>query len=446
MRSHVDDSRPRLGRRRGTGARRLRQRHLRAQVRGYPRGRDARSDRGRRWGTISRSAQRDENDEGLTGFLLTAADFNGDGAVEAIIGLRYYSNKPVVALSLAAVQGTDREAGLPVHVMGMDFDAKSWAKGSTAAIDWNGDGRTDLVVVSQGERGQYHIDPTTGISPRTSATATISTVAGSAGSQRRPCTSSRTPAETAESSLHTRARRASLCRGTRCGYHLSIQQTQARALLLCTYYGRVYHLPLIATGTLRSGAASPSCSRCTMSRSTAQRTSISTSACPTRWNPVDSTSSRATGRSRPHGRASGATTRRAVPSTTRRRRSSSTIRTSATASSAFQRSATGGHGDARPRVGGVEGYVLWYKTLSTDPLRFALPERVRYGTTEIRRLATPDPAGGHHWGGSPGAVRRRHGRLQQPRARGLERERPPRPARQRHDRPVRLVPELGNED
>ena len=65
-------------------------------------------DRGRRWGTISRSAQRDENDEGLTGFLLTAADFNGDGAVEAIVGLRYYSHKPVVGRLRAARRPTAR--------------------------------------------------------------------------------------------------------------------------------------------------------------------------------------------------------------------------------------------------------------------------------------------------------------------------------------------------
>ena len=126
-------------------------------------------DRGRRWGTISRSAQRDENDEGLTGFLLTAADFNGNGSVEVIIGLRYYSHKPVVALSLAHGAATDREAGLPVQVTGTDLDASSWAKGSTAAIDWNGDGRPDLVVVSLGERPNYHIDPTTGISPEDQA-------------------------------------------------------------------------------------------------------------------------------------------------------------------------------------------------------------------------------------------------------------------------------------
>ena len=53
-------------------------------------------------------------------------------------------------------------------------------------------------------------------------------------------------------------------------------------------------------------------------------------------------------------------------------------------------------------VGGVEGYILWYKTLSTDPLRFAPPERVWCGTTEIRRLAMANPSAGHHWGGSQG--------------------------------------------
>ena len=51
-------------------------------------------------------------------------------------------------------------------------------------------------------------------------------------------------------------------------------------------------------------------------------------------------------------------------------------------------------------VGSIEGYIFWYKTLSTNPLRFAPPERVRYGTTEIRRLATPYPSSGQYWGGS----------------------------------------------
>ena len=205
-------------------------------------------DRGRRWGTISRSAQRDENDEGLTGFLLTAADFNGNGSVEAIIGLRYYSHKPVVALSLARGAATDREAGHPVQVTGTDLDASSWAKGSTTAFDWNGDGRPDLVVVSLGERANYHIDPTTGISPEDQAdryhrdgrwigevpTPTLHLFQNTGNSGGIEFT-------------YTGLAPVDLPRHTM--WASPVDPTNPGAgLLLCTYYGRVYHLPLIATG------------------------------------------------------------------------------------------------------------------------------------------------------------------------------------------------------
>ena len=154
----------------------------------------------------------------------------------------------MVALSLASGAPTDREAGLPVHVMGMDFDAKSWAKGSTAAIDWNGDGRTDLVVVSQGERGKYHIDPTTGISPE--------------DQRDRYHRDGRWIGEIATPTLHlfensgtdggiefTYAGTASVELPRHTMWASPVDPTNAGAgLLLCTYYGRVYHLPLIATG------------------------------------------------------------------------------------------------------------------------------------------------------------------------------------------------------
>ena len=204
-------------------------------------------DRGQRWGTISRSAQRDENDEGLTGFLLTAADFNGNGSVEAIIGLRYYSHKPVVALSLASGAATDRDAGLPIQVTGTDLDASSWAKGSTTAFDWNGDGRPDLVVVSLGERANYHIDPTTGISPEDQAD--------------RYHPDGRWIGEVPTPTLHlfqntsnsggiefTYAGKANIGLPRHTMWASPVDPTNPGAgLLLCTYYGRVYHLPLIAT-------------------------------------------------------------------------------------------------------------------------------------------------------------------------------------------------------
>ena len=53
-------------------------------------------------------------------------------------------------------------------------------------------------------------------------------------------------------------------------------------------------------------------------------------------------------------------------------------------------------------VGGTEGHVFWYKTLSTNPLRFAPPERVRVHDEEIRVFGKPHPAAGHHWGSSQG--------------------------------------------
>ncbi len=53
-------------------------------------------------------------------------------------------------------------------------------------------------------------------------------------------------------------------------------------------------------------------------------------------------------------------------------------------------------------VGSVEGYIFWYKTLSTSPLVFEPPERLRVGDQEIRRYAKPHPSAGYHWGGAQG--------------------------------------------
>ena len=127
----------------------------------------------------------------------------------AIIGLRYYSHKPVVALSLEGGASTDRGAGQPIEMMGTDLDAKFVVKGIDRRHRLER-GRTDRHRRRQPGRTRTTTTstPQPGFPPRTSATATIVTVAGSARPQRRPFTSSRTPAETAESSSPTRARRA----------------------------------------------------------------------------------------------------------------------------------------------------------------------------------------------------------------------------------------------
>ena len=104
-----------------------------------------------------------------------------------------------------------------------------------------------------------------------------------------------------------------------------------------------------------------------------------------------------------------------------------------------------GHGYARPRRRGRGGLCPVVQDPVDRPaaLRPARARAVRHdGDTPPRRSQsrrrTP-------LGRLTRPIRRRHGRLQQPRARGLERQRPPRPARQRHDRALRLVPELGNQ-
>ena len=360
-------------------------------------------DRGRRWGTISRSAQRNENDEGLTGFLLTAADFNGDGAVKAIIGLRYYSHKPVVALSLEGGASTDRGAGQPIEVKGTDFDAKSWSKGSTATIDWNGDGRPDLVVVSQGERSSYHIDPKTGISPE--------------DQRDRYHRDGRWIGETATPALHlfessgrnggiefTYTGKASVDLPRHTMWASPVDPTNPGAgMLLCTYYGRVYHLPLIATGD--SPQWGEIAELFTIHNEAFNRVTnfdinigVSDALEPGRFDIFAGDRSQSPSWSRLRGHdAEG----RPVYDTPKKIKQHNPH----VGNSFFSVPTVGdwrGTGTPDLVVGGVEGYVLWYKTLSTDPLRFALPERVRYGTTEIRRLAAPDPAGGHHWGGSQG--------------------------------------------
>ena len=309
----------------------------------------------------------------------------------------------MVALSLASGAPTDREAGLPVHVMGMDFDAKSWAKGSTAAIDWNGDGRTDLVVVSQGERGKYHIDPTTGISPE--------------DHRDRYHLDGRWIGEIATPTLHlfentgtnggiefTHRGTASVELPRHTMWASPVDPTNAGAgLLLCTYYGRVYHLPLIATGD--SPQWGGIAELFTMHNEPFNRATnfdinigVSDALEPGRFDIFAGDRSQSPSWSRLRGHdAEG----RPIYDTPKKIKQHNPH----VGNSFFSVPTVGdwrGTGTPDLVVGGVEGYVLWYKTLSTDPLRFALPERVRYGTTEIRRLATPDPAGGHHWGGSQG--------------------------------------------
>ena len=184
----------------------------------------------------------------------------------------------------------------------------------------------------------------------------------------------------------------------------SVDPTNAGAgLLLCTYYGRVYHLPLIVTGDSPQWGAIAELF--TMHNEPFNRATnfdinigVSDALEPGRFDIFAGDRSQSPSWSRLRGHdAEG----RPIYDTPKKIKQHNPH----VGNSFFSVPTVGdwrGTGTPDLVVGGVEGYVLWYKTLSTDPLRFALPERVRYGTTEIRRLATPDPAGGHHWGGSQG--------------------------------------------
>ena len=183
-----------------------------------------------------------------------------------------------------------------------------------------------------------------------------------------------------------------------------VDPTNAGAgLLLCTYYGRVYHLPLIATGDSPQWGAIAE--MFTMHNEPFNRATnfdinigVSDALEPGRFDIFAGDRSQSPSWSRLRGHdAEG----RPIYDTPKKIKQHNPH----VGNSFFSVPTVGdwrGTGTPDLVVGGVEGYVLWYKTLSTDPLRFALPERVRSGTTEIRRLAAPNPAGGHHWGGSQG--------------------------------------------
>ena len=361
-------------------------------------------DRGRRWGLMSRQAQRNENDRGLTGYVVTAADFDGDGLVEVMLASRYYSHKPVVALSLAGGMPASHDAGAGVSIKGVPDEVDFREKGAAAAVDWDGDGRADLVVVARLSSGPYHTDAATGVCPEDQRDryGEDGTWIGDLG----------TPV------LH-------LCRNTTSGGG-EIEFTYAggapvelpghtmwsspvnpgdpgAGLLLVTYYGRLYHLPLIQAGPepqwgemaeLLTLHGAP------FNRSTNFDIGIGVSDAlePGRFDIFAGDRSQSPSWCRCYGPDADG---RPVYDTPKRIKQ----RNPHVGNSFFSVPTVGdwrGSGTPDLLVGGVEGYVLWYRTISTDPLRFSPPERVRCGTTEIRRLAAPDPAGGHHWGGSQG--------------------------------------------
>ncbi|MEE2659840.1 MAG: hypothetical protein VX733_15125 [Candidatus Latescibacterota bacterium] len=357
-------------------------------------------DRGLRWGTMSRQPQRNENDEGLTGFILAVADFDGDGSTSAILCPRYYSQRPVVALSTIGGTPTSREGGRVV-LLCREGEKVTCQRGAAAAMDWNDDGVTDLLVVETSHRG-YYVDPETGVCPEDQRDRYrpdgrwIGPMPEAAFHLFR-CTATEDVLEFVDIG----AVDVSLPQHTMWASVVDPSQPQA-GLLVATYYGRLFHLPLIETGdTPRFGELTElfTLHGAPFHRSTNFDISIGVSDVlePGRFDLFCGDRSQAVAWCRRVGEEGG----RPVYEEPRKIKQ----RNPHVANSFFSVPTVGdwrGTGVPDLLVGGVEGYILWYRTLSTDPLRFAPSERLRCGTTEIRRLAMPDPAAGRHWGSSQG--------------------------------------------
>lgn len=361
-------------------------------------------ERGNRWGLMSRQPQRNENDQGLTGYILAVEDFDSDGTLEAIVGPRYYSRNPTVALSLSVGAPTNRADGRIVKVEGRPDEVRSWKRGSVAAVDWDNDNHVDLVVLSNEIDDRfYNIDPRTGVAAE--------------DQRHRYHENGRWAGEIANSFLLL-YRNISVNGqilfsyvgpvGVKLPPHTMwisvVNPDEPKAgLLLLTYYGQLYHLPLhelsdqpkwgkiVELFTLHNEP---------FNRATNFDMSISVADVfePGRFDIFAGDRSQSPSWCRYYGQDEDD---RPIYASPRRIKQENPH----VGNSFFSVPTVGdwrGTGMPDLLVGGVEGYILWYKTLSTNPLRFAPPERVRSGTTEIRRLARANPAGGHHWGGSQG--------------------------------------------
>ncbi len=364
-------------------------------------------DRGLRWGQTSRAPHRDstpKGDSGLCGSVLTKADFDGDGFVEALIAPQSIGSGPVMAISPKNGMPTHRSHGDVVHFVGSELKMRHQ---KLTALDWDGDGRSDLVVILADEDAHNPDD--------------LAAVKVPENIRDRYTTDGQWKGKRISWSLHlfrntcragklefTYAGRVTLPKGPGpfqdAGGALCATDANdsSKGLLLIGYYGDLWHLPLARTGpspVWGKMAELVSLHGAPFTRNAAF-TAIDTGDLCNQGRTdliASDTSSNVYWREYfgddKHGRP---------------------IYDDPHKIKQYDPHVNGGQfsvpttGDWRQTgmsdlvVGGVEGHVFWYRTLSTDPLRFAPPERVRVGDEEIRRYAKPNPAAGYHWGSSQG--------------------------------------------
>ena len=367
-------------------------------------------DRGLCWGERSRTPQREEqSDMGFCGRVLATGDFDGDGWPEAILAPRGYSKAPTVVLPLRNDASTSRSQGIlltvtdPKQPAGTNT-ASRWNTANMTAMDWNGDGRPDLLVASSNTEGYWFKDPATGgvpVDPRDRYTREGvwkgKEIRWSLHLLRNTGTTNR-PEFTyvGQVELSTPLPRGPLS--------VADPRNPKAGVLILDYYGGLWHLPLLENGEwprfgelqeLFSLHGSPFTRTANMTsiavgdvdnsgRLDLFASGISSSAYWCRYYGVDKEG-------------------RPIYDSPRKVKQ----RNAHVNGGYFSVPTVGdwrGTGIADLVVGSAEGYIVWYKTLSTKPLRFAPPERVRWGDIEIRRYAKPNPARGYYWGSSQGPL------------------------------------------
>ena len=364
-------------------------------------------DRGLRWGDMSRSHHHDENDLGLCGKIIAAGDFDGDGRPEIILAPRAYSQAPVIVLNLADGAPTDRSGGVELEIVDVTIPQESdaiekWRGVEMTAFDWDGDGKLDLIA-GVPQTGQYWpLDPTTGtaVEDQRDRYHRDGRWKGELGSYSLQLLRNSGSAEKPQFTYVGPIELPSPAPG---GKLTPVDPFDPTAgLLILDERGALWHLPLVESGPTPQWGEMKELQTLhgeVFCRST-NLTSIFTAAIEPGGRVDLFAGSNASNACwcRYHGRDRDGRPVYATPQKIKQR--------DPHINGGFFSVPTVGDwrntGTADLLVGSIEGYIFWYKTLSTDPLRFAPPERVRVHDEEIRRFGKPNPAAGYHWGSSQG--------------------------------------------
>lgn len=367
-------------------------------------------DRGLRWGQGSRDHNR-QDDLGLCGRVVTTGDFDGDGRLEVILAPRGYSKEPPVVLVPAKGMPHDRRDGRPLSIIDPKLPAGTdalvkWGRAELAALDWDGDGRVDLVAAYRDGSRYQPIQPDTGTVPE--------------DARDRYDRLGRWKGQDSVWSLHllrnvtSRDRFEFIYAGTielvsppPGGPLTAVDPSNPQAgLLILGYYGDLWHLPLKETGSkpkwgelaeLLSLDGAPFNRSANMISISVSRSKIHPDN-PERLDLFAGDVAYNLLWCRSYGTDRNGRPIYAAPRKVKQRNPH--------INGGYFSVVTVGdwRGTGKPDllVGSIEGYIFWYKTLSTNPLRFAPPERVRLGDEELRRFAKPNPSAGYHWGSSQG--------------------------------------------